>query len=76
MDALKRGARTLLQVGFVSVVISIGQEFDWINWTETQTVAVIAVATPIVAFLLNLLKDNTSMPVLLKQDTYHPHPHG
>lgn len=65
-DGLKRAARTLFQVGTVSAVVALLQEFHLIEWTTQQTVAVITAATPIVSFLQNWLEDNTPTPKMLK----------
>lgn len=68
-DAQRRAIRGFVQVGFVSAVIALLAAFDVIRWNETQTVAVMAVATPIVSFIQNWLEDNTSAPAILKAPT-------
>lgn len=61
-DALRRSLRGLVQIGFVSAVIIMLAAFGIISWDETQTAAVMSVATPIVSFIQNLLEDNGTIP--------------
>lgn len=61
-DALRRSIRGLVQIGFVSAIIVLLAAFDIISWNETQTAAVMAVATPIVSFIQNFLEDAGSIP--------------
>jgi len=61
-DALRRSLRGLVQIGFVSAIIIMLAAFEIISWNETQTAAVMAVATPIVSFIQNLLEDNGTIP--------------
>ena len=65
-DSTRRALRTLVQVSFVGVIITLLSSFEVINWTAQQTAAVMAFATPVVVFIQNLLEDNTSVPALLK----------
>lgn len=68
-DAQRRAIRGFFQIGLVSAVIALLAAFELIQWTETQTVAVMAVATPVVSFIQNWLEDNTQTPALLKAPT-------
>jgi hypothetical protein len=61
-DAQRRAIRGLVQIGFVSAIIIMLAAFEIISWNETQTAAVMAVATPIVAFIQNWLEDQGSIP--------------
>lgn len=56
-DAVRRALRGFIQVGVVSAAIGLAAAFNWIQWSEEQTVAVIAVATPIVTFIQNFFED-------------------
>jgi hypothetical protein len=75
MDALKRAIRTLLQAGIAGALISLAQEFNWIDWSESQSVAAMVVVTMVVTFIQNALEDNTPLPTVLKPDVYQPPPH-
>lgn len=61
-DAQRRAVRGFVQIGLVSAVIALLAAFEVISWTETQTVAVMAVATPIVAFIQNWMEDQGAIP--------------
>lgn len=65
-DAQRRALRSFVQVTLVSSVIGLLAVFNVIDWSAIQTAAVMAVATPSVAFIQNWLEDNTSAPALLK----------
>ncbi len=61
-DAQRRALRGFVQIGLVSSVIALLAAFEVIHWTETQTVAVMSVATPIVGFIQNWLEDAGAIP--------------
>ena len=64
-DATRRGLRTLLQVGLVEAFLRLLEAFG-VGITEDQHAAIIVFATPLLAFVINYLEDNTSMPAVLK----------
>lgn len=65
-DATRRGLRSLLQVGLVQAAIQFYNAFASTQLTADQVTAVTVLATPLLAFIQNLLEDNTSFPALLK----------
>lgn len=56
-DALARAARTLFQIGTVAAVIMLLAQFEYIDWTEQQTAAVMGVMGILVTFVQNFLED-------------------
>jgi hypothetical protein len=69
-DPLRRGLRTLIQTSFAGVIIIMLAAFGVIQWNETQTASVMAVLTPVISFMQNLLEDRPvlgmQLPALLK----------
>ena len=67
-DAFARSGRSLVQASFVAAVITVGKEFGTIQWTETQTAAVMAVALPIVSFVQNFIEDAFGQALFYKSN--------
>jgi hypothetical protein len=65
-DSGRRATRTLLQTSTVAAVVVLLSVFDIIHWTDIQTAAVMAVATPLVSWMQNLLEDRAVIPALLR----------
>lgn len=65
-DATRRGLRTLVQASTVGALIALAQVFGWIKWTPEQVGAVMALATPLVAFVQNFLEDTGVIPAVGK----------
>jgi hypothetical protein len=64
-DPVRRGLRTLLQVGLIQAFIQFAQAFG-AHLTGEQIAAITTLATPLLAFVQNLLEDNTGFPSILK----------
>jgi len=65
-DAGRRATRTFVQVGLVLGVMQLYNAFAATDLSADQVAGIIAVATPLVGFIQNLLEDNTPFPALLK----------
>lgn len=64
-DALKRAARTLLQVSFVTAVLQLLVAFG-VPLNAPEQAAIVAVATPLVSAAQNALEDRGAVPAVLK----------
>lgn len=64
-DNQSRALRTLVQVGFVQLLIQLYNAFAPEPLTVTQVTAIVLVATPLVTFLQNWFEDNTALPTIL-----------
>ena len=67
-DALARALRTLFQIGTVAAVIVLLAQFDYIDWTEQQTAAVMGVAGIVVTFMQNLIEDAAGRSLFYKDN--------
>jgi phosphate/sulfate permease len=65
-DSARRATRTLVQTSLAAGVIALLTAFEVIHWSSTQTVAVMAVATPCIGFLQAILEDHAVVPALLR----------
>lgn len=73
-DPARRATRTLVQTSFAGAIIAVLSVFGIIHWTDLQTIAVMAVVTPLVGFGQNLLEDRGTIPALLKAAPTPPPP--
>lgn len=64
-DPVRRALRTLMQVGLVTAVLELLVAFG-VPVSREQQAALLAVATPLVAFAQNLLEDAGTLPPLAK----------
>ena len=64
-DATKRAIRSFAQVGTVQACLRFAQAFG-AHLSEEQIAAITAVATPLLALVINLLEDHTAFPAVLK----------
>jgi hypothetical protein len=65
-DSARRATRTLVQTSLAASVIALLSVFGLIDWTALQTVAVMAVATPVIGWTQAMLEDHQIVPPLLR----------
>jgi hypothetical protein len=65
-DSARRATRTLVQTSLAASVIALLSVFELIHWSSLQTVAVMAVATPLIGWTQAMLEDRAAIPKLLR----------